>query len=257
LNKKRSGLFFALLCVYLILLQVIAIMALTKTGLFAPASTAKPFVNGHYYYMDFVGNTYIQRSRTLQSNDPQIVFIADSMVDRICVESIFRALNFSISGDTVHRVKERIKYYLHLEGKFVVLALGINDIPRPANEIIADYRSILDTLGPNTKIMVSSVLPVDSVPLQARFGVLKLNSQVRELNDGLEKLSSNYKNVYFEDTSEYLKGPDGALNPELQIGDGLHLNDKGNALWIKALKEAMIRVSQKDPDVQALVKDLT
>ena len=69
-----------------------------------------------------------------------IVFIGDSIIQGLYVSAVTEnGVNFGISGDTTAGVLERIdKYTILNKARAVVIAIGINDIPRRNNKKIIE-----------------------------------------------------------------------------------------------------------------------
>jgi hypothetical protein len=53
--------------------------------------------------------------------------------------------------------------------------------------------------------------------------------------DSIEKLALQYPNVTYLDVNQWAASK-GSLSTDLHIGDGVHLNEKGNWMWIKQLR---------------------
>jgi hypothetical protein len=181
-------------------------------------------------YIDLSHHYYKQRLETAPG--PGLVFIGDSMTSMLCVESRFKAINLGIHGDTAQRLSRFIGNYPNLHGKTIVLEIGANDVPRPTEKITDDVRSILKAL-PFSRVLVSSVPPLDEDVYYRHYGVRKTNAQINALNESLAKLRC--PNAVFCDTTRYLKDSTGRLNPSLHVGDGIHLNPKGYEAWVRGL----------------------
>jgi lysophospholipase L1-like esterase len=202
---------------------------------------AEPILDGDLYYIDASGRYYANRSKTLGDGDA-LVFIGDSILNGLSVETVFRGVNYGISGEKVENAKEQILNYKNLGKKSIVIALGINDIPRKTEEIIADYELLLDRLPKSSFIIVSSVLPIDEPVYNASWGIKKSNDLVSELNNALARIAQSRMNTVFIDTSTYLRDPTGNLIAGFHSGDGIHLNAKGYMMWVKGLKEEFNKI---------------
>ena len=115
---------------------------------------------------------------------------------------------------------------------------GINDIAlkRTPDEIEATYRAILDTLAqeiPDTKIIVSSILPVTSSHAIQPEEILAVNHRLELL---CEEKRIPYLNLFsaFADENNYLK-----LEYAL---DNVHLTPQGYALWLSYLCPALAQL---------------
>ena len=176
------------------------------------------------------------------------LIIGDSLVESMCVSTVSnRAVNFGIGGDTTLGVLRRLNVYQTAINRadFIVFAIGINDFHfRDAEAISKNMLRILEQL-PDKKVIVSAVLPVDeSVPRRAA-----LNSKIRLLNEKLNLLCLGNMSVRFVDSTSLLdSNGDGSLDPQMHIGDGLHLNALGYEVWTKNLRD---NLAQWRTDVEA------
>jgi len=167
--------------------------------------------------------------------DGSMIFIGDSLTQNMCVfEVTEKGVNFGIGGDTTIGVLKRIDRYASLpRAGTVVIAIGVNDIPRRENEeIIENYKKIAAKMPKDVSIFFSSILPVDEKVAKKRQ-----NYRINELNMALSTICGEYSNITFIDTGAGLKDcPSGNLKSEFHIGDGLHLNEAGYKQWITALR---------------------
>ncbi len=193
-------------------------------------------ISGHGYYMWSQSNYFQKRSQSMTS-DPKIIFIGDSITNMLSVETVFNAVNFGISGDTVKRMKSVVKTYKNLEGKIIVLALGINDIPRDSNEIFEDYKELIENVPNTSTILISSILPIDEKSFFEHWKTKKTNSQISEINEMLHSYSLTKNNVFYSDTAILLRNTHNKqLRADYHSGDGIHLNMNGYEQWIIGLK---------------------
>jgi lysophospholipase L1-like esterase len=169
----------------------------------------------------------------------KIIFIGDSITNMLSVESIFNAVNFGISGDTVQRMKKIIGTYSNLERKIIVLALGINDIPRDTEELFNDYKELVSNIPKSSKILVSSILPIDESIFYKHWKVRKTNKQINNVNKKLKEFAGKTENVFYFDTGKLLRNKDRELISNFHKGDGIHLNNKGYKQWVIGLKNAI------------------
>lgn len=201
-----------------------------KTGI-------QQYSTGHDYYIDFIWYSYANRSKTLKKETDQIIFFGNSITNGLCVESIFNGVNMGVSGETIQNAKLKIKNIQNLENKRIVIAYGINDIPRSSKEIIEDYHEFISFLPESSTIYLSSVLPINEDTFNKNSKTQKNSQQIIDLNKQLRSYCRNKPNIIFIDASKYLYDSVGELNRNFHLGDGLHLNKEGNLNWAKALSE--------------------
>lgn len=195
--------------------------------------------SGHDYYIDFQWNSYANRSKTLKKESNQLIFFGNSLTNGLCVESLFQGVNMGVSGETIRNAKKKIGSIQNLDNKRIVVSFGINDIPGDTREILADYDEFLSLLPASSTVYLSSVLPINEEAFYEKSKDRKSNSQIKELNEQLEKFCHKKANVIFVDASKYLNDSTGELPNNFHLGDGLHLNENGNLHWAKGLCEGI------------------
>jgi lysophospholipase L1-like esterase len=166
--------------------------------------------------------------------DP-IVFLGDSMTDEGHWHQLFPQLNLvnrGIGGDTTTGILNRIDQVTALDPPTIFLMIGTNDLcfNRAIPDIITNYDKILGILHqrlPNTKIYVESVLPFNNHIFPSVY--LRTNENIKILNVGIKRLAQTYNDPYI-DLTKYFSDKDGRLPAEYTV-DGLHLNEKGYAIW--------------------------
>lgn len=171
--------------------------------------------------------------------DGSIVFIGDSLTVGLCTSAVAcPSVNYGIGSDATAGVLNRLPAYQSLaKASAVVLAIGVNDLSRrDVDEFAANYRKILDEIPGSVPVICSAILPVDDSLTKSEF---KKNARIREFNEAIERAAHG---EIFVDAGKQLADSSGNLLAEYHIGDGLHLNSKGNAVWIEALKVEIERL---------------
>lgn len=103
--------------------------------------------------------------------DKAVVFIGDSLIQGLYTDAVVRpSVNYGIGGDTTVGVLARLSEYRSLlRASAVVLAIGVNDMKfRDNQEIIHNYRSILQILPRTVPLVSSAVLPVNEAMISSR-----------------------------------------------------------------------------------------
>ena len=177
--------------------------------------------------------------------DGAFVFIGDSITQGLYVSAVVSpAVNYGISMDTTVGVLQRLADYKSIDrAKAVVLAIGINDMwRRPNKEILRNYRSIIQQIPNTTPIFLSAVLPLDEESWDAWQG--KNQGQINNFNTSIEMLANANNRIFFIDAGSLLIDASGNLADKYHVGDGIHLNTAGNAVWIEALRNGIEEAHQ-------------
>mgnify|MGYP003802781957 CR=1 FL=1 len=90
--------------------------------------------------------------------------------------------------------------------------------------------------------LISGILPVNEGIAHHAKGY---NARIRGLNPRLKNLCESEKpRCTFVDSGRSLVDSNGSLSTNYQEGDGVHLNGKGNAIWIQELKNGIKTAQQ-------------
>ena len=186
----------------------------------------------HRILMTFYGRV----DKNTQSDS--IIFVGDSLIQGLAVSAVHNnSVNFGIGNDTTVGVLSRLKQYSSiLNSKAVVISVGINDLKYRSNtEILKNYKEILEIIPDNIPVLINSILPVNEIISNNKA----YNSRLLDLNKQLKNLCSQNDRLYFLDMTKFLINSDGNLSGQYHVGDGVHLNRKGNSIWILKLKESL------------------
>ncbi|MFT5677271.1 MAG: lysophospholipase L1-like esterase [Paraglaciecola sp.] len=171
-----------------------------------------------------------------------VVFIGDSLVQGLAVSEICpNAVNFGIGHDTTEGVLQRLPHYQSIQkAEALVIAVGFNDLNKIDNlTLLANFDAILETIDDRVAIFISAIHPVDE---QLVNHSQISNQRIQAINLQLAKKASGKNSINF--SSVYAKlSKNGKLDSRYHVGDGIHLNKEGNALWITQLREDLMAAS--------------
>jgi lysophospholipase L1-like esterase len=126
----------------------------------------------------------------------------------------------------------------------ILIYEGDNDTaanpPVPTESIVTDLKGIITRIHaklPEARIYVLSIKP--SVLRRAVW------SKAQEVNAAYRKIAAEDPLVYYVDVASYLLNKDGTVMTDIFVGDNLHLNDLGNAIWGAAIKAALMPVEAR------------
>ena len=174
--------------------------------------------------------------------DGSVVFIGDSITQGLCVSAVTcPSVNYGIGSDTTLGVLQRLPDYRSIDrASVVVFAIGINDMQRRSNdEILENYRLIIEQIPKTTQIVFSAALPLDQESREEWHG--RNQDRIKRLNSSIQRLANTNSRVFFVDAGSLLVDASGNLADKFHDGDGVHLNSKGNAIWISALRDGIQR----------------
>lgn len=121
---------------------------------------------------------------------------------------------------------------LKYQPKTVFIYEGDNDISqaKKPREILKDFRELirkLETLNPAPNIVV-----IAAKPSLARW---HLKRRYKKFNRKLRRMCNSQENIQFADAWSVMM-EDRNIKQDLFIDDGLHMNQKGYALWLELIK---------------------
>jgi lysophospholipase L1-like esterase len=150
-------------------------------------------------------------------------------------------LNQGISGDTTTGILQRLSFFADTHPESVYLMAGINDLRRGSSdrEVLANLRQIMTTLRvqhPETQIFVQSLLP-NSIGIS--------NTRIRNLNRQVAQIARQ-EGVGYLDLYSQFADENGGMIADFTT-DGLHLNDRGYAVWQAVLRDMQNWVALNSP----------
>jgi lysophospholipase L1-like esterase len=178
-----------------------------------------------------------------------VVFMGDRLTQGLFTDAVASpSVNFGIGSDTTVGVLARLPEYRQSlqHASAVVLAIGVNDMGfRDNQQIVENYKRILQALPDGVTVVCSAVLPVND----GTYGNLSVvnNARITDLNTSLKAFCSANPQCIFVDPRSRLIGSDGSLSAALEDGDGIHLNSAGNRIWIDELRNGLSKAQPGGP----------
>lgn len=136
--------------------------------------------------------------------------------------------------------------------KTIVLYAGDNDIAegKSPEQVLADFKTFVETIRaelPETRILFISIKPST-----ARW---RLIDKIRRANRLVRGFTTERERLGYIDIFTPMLGNDGKPRAELLGPDGLHLNEKGYALWRGVVAAALNAPDAKPKDRDTKVRD--
>ncbi len=162
-----------------------------------------------------------------------VLFVGSSSVrlwsslaeDFPAVKIINRGFGGSDIEDSTHYAGRIVSPY---RPKLIVLYAGDNDLAngKSPEQVFEDFKAFVGRVRrdlPQARIAFISIKPSP-----ARQHLIE---KQKATNGMIEKYVSREKGLSYIDVFTPMLGGDGGMRPELFVGDGLHLNKEGYALW--------------------------
>lgn len=129
---------------------------------------------------------------------------------------------------------------------YMVLSFGLNGIlgfAKNTNVYLDCYQNLIDLIkqeSPNTAIIIQTIYPVKAPKNTADWhfseSVEEINSKIQALNAVLPILAKQNQGVKIADTASVLRDDSGALLPQYDTGDGIHLTTDAYAKILSYLR---------------------
>ena len=154
-----------------------------------------------------------------------------------------KAINLGFGGDRTNHLLWRIEHLpvLKKAPKWAVVLIGTNNIcwgsdkPRQAADGVKEIAKKLNTIYPQTEILVLGLLP------RRRELTHPHRKQIIELNSYLPELLKDIPKVKFLEIGPHFLDDKGHLSKEM-MPDTTHPSEKGHEVWAKAIESELIRM---------------
>jgi lysophospholipase L1-like esterase len=165
----------------------------------------------------------------------KILFIGDSLIEFFDWESRFPGhtiANLGRAGETVEGLLSRIQGIImkYPAPDLAFIMTGINNVAMEDFGFLDSYRAVIQALAAayaKARIFIHSLLPTTLEWLT--------DDSIREVNLSLLKIASE-KGVDFIDLYQRFVDRDGTPREDYLLSDGVHLSDKGYAVWAEELE---------------------
>lgn len=168
----------------------------------------------------FVGSSSIRLWTTLAKDFPDLPVIN-------------RGFGGSQIADSTHYAG---RIALPYKPKTIVLYAGDNDIAagNSPEQVLADFQAFVETV--RAKLPDTRILFIAIKPSTARWHLI---DKIRQANRLIREFATAGEKLGYIDIFTPMLGDDGKPRAELLAPDGLHLSEKGYALWQKVVAAAL------------------
>ena len=165
----------------------------------------------------FIGSSSIRMWKTLEQDFPGLPVTN-------------RGFGGSQIADSNHFAERIVHPY---KPRQIVLYAGDNDVAagKSPETVLADFQQFVKTV--HGKLPKARVSFISIKPSLSRW---KLSGKMARANSLVSDACGKDKRLDYIDIWQPMLGDDGRPKPDLFLGDGLHLNAKGYALWTSIVK---------------------
>jgi lysophospholipase L1-like esterase len=149
---------------------------------------------------------------------------------------INRGFGGSHISDVLHFADRLVLPY---QPRVIVFYAGDNDLAagKSAQRVLADYRRFIGLV--HARLPAARLVFVSIKPSRSRWS---LWPAAQEANDLIQSLCESDNRLFFADLAAPLLGPDGTPVSDLFLGDQLHLNARGYAVWNRSLAPVLEKI---------------
>ncbi|MGW8256659.1 MAG: GDSL-type esterase/lipase family protein [Thermoguttaceae bacterium] len=135
----------------------------------------------------------------------------------------------------------RLQKYKNMQvAKAYILAVGVNDLRvLTDDEIVSNYKTILNLFPPDTPLIVSCILPViEHQPTNFSIHYQQRNERIKIINNKILDLCKSSPRIKVLNAFDSMCDETNNLRQDYTI-DGIHLSFKGYKMWAKLLKDKL------------------
>ncbi len=165
-----------------------------------------------------------------------IILFGDSILESLDFKNT-NIHNFSIGGETIGLLNNRIQKYKFPDFCKIVIMIGVNDFLFNVNEdkTKKDFKNLIEFVS--SKIFFSNIYILEILPISAEGFFVnrdKINKSIQIFNNNIRMIVKNQNNNNVKVISLYdqFKNHNSNLKSEL-TNDGVHLNENGKELLKK------------------------
>ena len=174
-----------------------------------------------------------EKEKILFTGSSSIRFWESLDEDMAPLKTLNRGFGGAHISHVIYHFNEIIKPY---NPKAIVFFCGTNDLTalKTPEETINDFKKFLSLVRNefgNIKVYVIGIKPtVDRI---------YLDEEERIFNSSINSLASEDAYLEYINVWDSMLNEDGTRMPELYIEDGLHMNERGYAIWTKKVRESL------------------
>ena len=151
-----------------------------------------------------------------------------------------RGFGGSQMTDLLHHFDQLILPY---NSQMIVIYEGDNDIT--AGKTSAHILATADSLLESIRTRASQIIPVAFITPKPSIARWHLKEKYEEYNRALKKWAHHHPNVYVIDVWRPMLLSNRQVRHDIFVDDGLHMNQKGYAIWAKAIRPYLKKAIRK------------
>ena len=157
-----------------------------------------------------------------------------------------KVINRGFGGSMIHQVT----YYADriiapYQPSAIVMYAGDNDIgnlitPRSAEQVVIDFDAFVKKVRTD-----NTDVPIIYIAIKPSTRRIKQWPEMKKVNNLIAARAKADAFTYFVDIATPMLNDDGKANDEYLLWDGLHMNEKGYALWTSLIRPVVVRALEE------------
>jgi hypothetical protein len=208
---------------------------LMLAGLQTPAALGDVVADPHRF--DEAIAAFEEADRKDEPKKGQVLFLGSSSIRRWDTATAFKGIDSINRGFGGSQISDSIFFFdrvvLPYAPSVIVFYAGDNDINagKIKQQVLEDFRSFAGLV--RKKLKGSKIL---YIPIKPSISREALWSEMTVVNKRIQAMSVKQKDLYYADIATPMLETGMPPNADLFASDGLHLSDKGNAMWLRVIR---------------------
>ena len=175
----------------------------------------------------------------------KVLFLGSSSIRRWDTASAFKGIDSLNRGFGGSQISDSIFFFdrvvLPYAPSIIVFYAGDNDINagKTINQVIADFRQFARLV--NRKLKGTKIV---YIPIKPSISREALWNDMSVVNKWIQGMSQKQEGLYYADIATPMLATGRPPNADLFANDGLHLSDKGNAMWSRVIRPVLEQALQ-------------
>lgn len=170
----------------------------------------------------------------------KVLFLGSSSIRRWDTATAFAGIDSLNRGFGGSQISDSIFFFdrvvLPYAPSVIVFYAGDNDINagKTIGEVLADFRVFARLV--NRKLKGTKIL---YIPIKPSISRESLWEGMGAVNKRIQRMSAKQENLYYADIATPMLATGMPPSADLFAKDGLHLSDKGNAMWLEVIRPVL------------------
>lgn len=216
----------------------LSLIVLGFLGLMGPSLIGDVIADPHRF--DDAIASFEEADGIFKPEKGKVLFLGSSSIRGWDTATAFAGIDSLNRGFGGSQISDSIFFFdrvvLPYAPSVIVFYAGDNDINagKTIDEVVADFRRFAQLI--NRKLKGTKIL---FIPIKPSISREALWRDMAVVNKRIQRMSTKQKNLYYADIASPMLATGMPPNADLFAKDGLHLSDKGNAMWLRIIRPVL------------------